>query len=332
MRHTSAKAALLAVAALGGTVALTTPASATAASPARAAWIKSCAIDDYSTEPCGHWRLMLRDGRTVIVAGAATTRVDRSGAKSGTEGLFAISADGRWIAYERAGDHRLVVRRSAGGAVTVLPKAALPRGGSTLSADLTLSPRGDKVLVDFTDEDAGEPARVVTVATGAITRINAKEVAQGFSADGDEVLTTRYRSDNTTELISHRLGDGGVFRRVPPQVVANAIGFALAADGKTVAAVVEGYPDTGAKPRVRVYDLETGALSAGVTLALGPAYTPYAARWTGDGRLTAVVSPGEEGKSVVARVLTTDVETGAVTYQDRFILNKQRYTYTVAGG
>lgn len=84
----------------------------------------------------------MRDGRRIDVPDAALDAVDSRGRKSaGNEAPFAISGDGRTIAYQRGRDGRLVVRAAAGGRVTVLPGAVQAGSTGTEETRLRLSPR-----------------------------------------------------------------------------------------------------------------------------------------------------------------------------------------------
>ncbi|GAA3199539.1 hypothetical protein [Nonomuraea roseoviolacea] len=346
MRRISASAALLAAAIIGGTALAPLPAQAahgsgathvshasrtvTGSPAARAAWIPSCAGKNGDTRACGHWRLLMADGRTVTVRDAAVHRTDAKGRPVGDEGRFAISGDGRVLAYERARDHRVVVRAAAGGPVTRLPRSLVPKGIGTGDLTLTLSPAGDRLLVSYDDDPARRPTKVVTIATGKVTELPAAEDPDGFSADGDEVLAHRLSGDNTTALVAHRLG-GGSTRRTPPQVVANATTLALAADGRTVAVLIDGDADLKRPPRLRIYDLDSGELHDTVKLALKPSASPYLARWTADGRLVLTTTTDDPGRPAVVRVLTADPDTGEVRQNDRYTLGKDRYAFYVAG-
>ncbi|MEV1177512.1 hypothetical protein [Nonomuraea sp. NPDC049784] len=326
MRHPSAIAALLASAVIGGLGLTPGTAHAQAGPPAaRAAWITSChdKKDDIDY-PCGHWKLIMRDGRQVVVRDAAGTK---SGAKDDTA-PFAISADGRVMAYQRARDHRLVVRRVAGGPAKLLPKSAVVKGAGSLF--VTLSPTGDKVMIDYGDEPMRWPIKVITVATGKTTTLPLGDSALGFSGDGDEVLTSRNLSDNTTRLAAYRLG-GGSIKRTPPQVVWGAYANALAPDGRTLAAFISGDTDKNKPPRVRTYNLETGELSAGADLPLEPDAETEAAWWSPDGRLHMTVRRGDDGKAAVVRVLTVDPESGKATQTDKYTISKTRYESVEAG-
>ncbi|MEQ4722823.1 hypothetical protein [Nonomuraea sp. B19D2] len=326
MRHPSAIAALLASAVIGGLGLTPGTAQAEAGTPAaRAAWIKSChdKKDDID-HPCGQWKLIMRDGRQVVVRDAAGTEID---AKDETA-AFAISADGRVLAYQRARDHRLVVQPVAGGPAKLLPKSAVPTGAGEIS--VMLSPEGDKVMIDYGDEPLRRPVKVITVATGQTTTLPLGDSMLGFSGDGDEVLTSRALSDNTTRLTAYRLG-GGSIKRTPPQVVNGAEALALAPDGRTLAAFIAGNPDKKKPPRVRTYNLASGELSAGADLPLEPDAVTVAAWWSPDGRLHATVMRGDDGKTAVVRVLTVDPQSGDATQTDRYTISKTRYEHVEAG-
>ncbi|MCA2228345.1 hypothetical protein [Nonomuraea aurantiaca] len=332
MRHTSATTALLAAAVIGGLGISPTAAHAQTGPPGvQAAWIKSCTDKKTdSTRPCGPWRLITRDGGKITVKDAAANGVDGKGKKAEELGVFAISADGRVIAYERARDHRIVVRQATGGPVKVLAASLVPKRLGTSPLTLSLSPKGDRLLVDSFEDAQRVPGKLVTIATGKIVQLPAEDTARSFSADGDEVLGRRDEGDNTTTLVAYR-ADGTSVKRTPPQVVVNAAVTALAADGKTLAVIAGGNEDTKKPPRLRIYDLETGDLSSGVDLVLKPGQTPYLTQWTADGRLTALVQSGDDGSTAVVREFTVDKETGAVTRADTYTISKTRYTFIAAG-
>ncbi|GAA2392573.1 hypothetical protein [Nonomuraea africana] len=293
---------------------------------ARVAWVGSCEDADGISVPCGKWRVRLRAGGTVTVADAAATAVDARGRKADSVGKFAISGDGQWILYERAKDHRLVVRKVAGGRGTVLP-ASLSRKG-TEPMRVWLSPAGDRVLVEY--DEGREPGKIVTVATGKIVKLPAADDLEGLSGDGDEALAMRYNNDNTTTLVAHGM-DGHSVAKVPPQVVVNAATRALSADGHTVAVLISGNTETRQPPKLRLYDLATDRLSASMTLPLKPDASVYLAHWSGDGRLTVKAQTGGDEKPTVVRVLTVDTTTGAAKPVDTFTVTARNYTWLTAG-
>lgn len=329
MRHTSAAAGLLATAVLGGLGIAPSAAAQAAPAAVRAAWVATCTEKKSDTTyPCGHWRLLRRDGGTITLRDASPYKVDGKGEKIYDAGSLSISADGRSVLYERTKDHRLVVRKALGGPATVLPKSLTPHG--TENTTVYLSPAGDRVLVDYSDDSHPRASVLYTVATGKSVKLPDGDTPLGFSADGDEFLTSRSMGDNTSALVVSK-ASGGSIKRIPPQVVANAGTMALAADGKTVAVFVSGNEDRHRAPRLRLYDVATGELTAGSDLALAPGSTPSHADWRSDGKLTAVVSTGEDGKAAVVRVLTVDPESGAFTQADKYSVSKHRYTFYTAG-
>ncbi|MFI9595308.1 hypothetical protein [Nonomuraea sp. NPDC052265] len=317
MRHSSAAVALLASAVIGGPALPAAAASARTGPPqARAAWVTACELPVEGTSPCGPWHLLLRDGRKVTVGDSAVRAKDRA------TSLFALSGDGRTIAYQRARDHRLVLRAAAGGPVRELPRSFRP--GAQDDA-LHLSPAGDRVLVGGRGR-----VKVLTLATGRITGLTVKGDPAGFSGDGDEVLTTRDLSDGTKWLYSYGL-DGGTLRSPAPQFVANAVAVTLSSDGHTVAAFSSGDAGRGGPPRMRTYDLETARLSDGVNLPLTGETPPDHARWTPDGTLVAYSYDSGTTKSTVVRVLTVDPASGQARRTDTYKVGPDSHTIVFPG-
>ncbi|MEV3983513.1 hypothetical protein [Nonomuraea sp. NPDC049758] len=315
MRLSSAAAALLAPAVAGGLGLPAAAASAHTGPPqARAAWVTACELPDEGTSPCGPWHLLLRDGRKVTVGDSAAR------AKARATSLFALSGDGRTIVYQRARDHRLVVRAAAGGPVRELPRSLRPGADDALY----LSTAGDRLLVGRQGH-----AEVLTLATGRITGLTVKGEPAGFSGDGDEVLTTRDLSDGTRWLYSYGL-DGHALRSQAPQFVANAVTLALSPDGHTVAAFSSG-GSRGGPPRMRTYDLETARLADGVNLPLAGDASPDHARWTPDGRLAAYSYDSSTTKSTVVRVLTVDPASGQARRTDTYKVGPDPHTIVFPG-
>ncbi|MEU5867533.1 hypothetical protein ABZ815_40625 [Nonomuraea sp. NPDC047529] len=316
MRQSSAAVALLAPAVVGG-LGLPAAASAHTGPPqARAAWVTTCELPVEGTSPCGPWHLLLRDGRKVTVSDSAAR------AKGRATSLFALSGDGRTIVYQRARDHRLVVRAAAGGPVRELPSSFRPGGED---GALFLSPAGDRVLAGGKGH-----VKVLTLATGRITRLTVKGDPAGFSGDGDEVLATRDLSDGTKWLYSHGL-DGRTLRSAAPQFVANAVALALSSDGHTVAAFSSGDPGRGTPPRTRTYDLETARLSDGVNLPLTSDTPPDHARWAPDGTLVVYSYDSGTTKSTVVRVLTVDPASGQARRTDTYKVGPDSHTIVFPG-
>lgn len=327
--RTSSAAALLTAMVLG--TAVPAPAPAHAQPPARAslAWVGSCFDSDRGHTPCNGWKLIAPGGRAITAKGIAVTGVDRRGRSSDEPAPLAISADGRSIAYQRTGDHRLVVWRLPTGRRTVLPKSLLPKGGATDGIRLLLSPAGDKVVVDHHTDDGRVPTKIYTLGTGRTTELRGGDAPIGFTPDGKQLLARRVTADNTVALVVHR-PDGTILRRTPPQVVANSLVTAPAADGRTVAVVVAARPERDERPRVHLYDLRTGELADGVDLRLGRHENPFTARWEGRTLRLAVSGHDKRGVTVI-REYTADPRTGAVKQVGRYPTGKDPYEYRMAG-
>ncbi|MFI6495843.1 TolB family protein [Nonomuraea typhae] len=330
MRHSSAAAAVVVAAVVAAPLGASPAAADTRAASreARAAWAPYCEDRSGNGYPCGQWRLIMRDSRTVIVRDALTRAADGDGAPLYGEAPFAVSADGRWIAYVRASDHRMVVRRAAGGPVTELPASLTPKSRGTGDMTLRLSPRGDRLVIDHTT--GRRPGTIVTVKTGATVNIPAGEVPQTFSADGDELLTARNLSDNTMVLTVRRLDGGAPVKRRPPQAVAAASVFALAADGRNLAALTPGDYDGAGPPRMREYDLVGDELGPSIKVAVKRGYHPAVAHYR-DGDRLAVLAYEDESPAGHAQLIDLETATGAVTQRDHYPVKKNRYTVRLAG-
>ncbi|SNS82894.1 hypothetical protein SAMN05216276_101757 [Streptosporangium subroseum] len=341
MRHPSATAALLATAVIGAAALLPAPVATaqarTGPASVRAAYLPSCPdkkIPDISG-PCGHWRLLLRDGRYLTVGDAATSVTDDNGREIDYLSKFDVSADGRVVAYWRARDHRLVVRR-VGGPATVLPAGLRPKGFGTLSLQIELSPTGDKLLIDYADRPNRLPTKVVTVATGKVTELPAAADALEFSGDGDEVLATRWETDRITTLYAYPLDGSAPVGGTLPRVVADAYTEALAPDGKTLAWVTRGDPEEKLPSRVRLYDLDSGDSSPAVDLPLRGNEVPNLLRYAPDGTLQVLTVSGKEGTPLVVRELDIDplgdgLLSGDVRQSDRYSITDHRHEYYAGG-
>ncbi|MFI6902437.1 hypothetical protein ACIBKY_14350 [Nonomuraea sp. NPDC050394] len=328
MRHSSAAVTVVAAVLAAGWAAAPAAAHTGAAPEARAAWITSCTDKQDVSYPCGQWRLIMRDGRTVTVPGAAAAATDGKGVPQYQEAPFAVSGDGRWIGYLRASDHRLVVRRATGGRVTALPKSLTPRASGSMDLTLRLSPHGDRIAIDHTDGD--KPGKIVTVRTGATVNLPADDVPQAFSSDGDELLATRNLTDNTTALVVHHTDGRSPLRRTPPQVVGAAGVYALAADGRNVAALIPGDYDGVKPPRLREYDMTSGEMGPSLKLAAPKGHVPAVASYDRDGGLGVLFYQGESGTGH-AWSAGVDTSAGTLTKRDRYTISAARYAARLAG-
>ncbi|SEL71677.1 hypothetical protein [Nonomuraea pusilla] len=288
----------------------------------REAYLPNCGADYFMPCKGAPWHLLLRDGRWVPFRDAAryATRADGSRADEveDSPAPFAVSADGRAVAYVRARDGRVVVRKAPGGKPRVL--AAYGKGVGTRNVALTLSADGARLLVVFEGGTGKRPSLVVDVATGErAAEVPAGNVPLGFSADGDEVLATRAERDNTVKVVAHALDGSSVSATPPQQVVARGTALALAADGHTVLALsltAEGLP-SGLRP----YDLEAGAWT-GPARRVRPKRLWPSLRWGPGGRLELVAteSVAEEGRSSTW-IYALDPATGSARRIDEYTIH-----------
>ncbi|MEQ4723562.1 hypothetical protein [Nonomuraea sp. B19D2] len=287
----------------------------------RTAHLPNCGGDYFMPCKGAPWHLYLRDGRWVKFPDAAryATEADGSRADEVEDGPapFQVSGDGSTIAYVRARDGRVVVKRWPGGKATVLP--AYGKGVGTKYIELQLSPDGSRLLVAYPEAAKKRPGLVVDAADGTtLATIPAGDVPMGFSADGDEVLATRQKSDNTVELIAHSLG-GEPVADTPPQVVVSIhASLALAADGHTVLVLL---PTTDKRPeQVRAYDLQArGWAGKAKAIKLKPATQGLG--WGPRGRLELYRGDGsdEEGRWTTW-VYALDAATGAIKQLDKYTI------------
>ncbi|MEV5408663.1 hypothetical protein AB0K60_07475 [Thermopolyspora sp. NPDC052614] len=308
---------------------LATPVSAagrSAADTIRYAAVQTCKLKGGSRGPCGGWRLAMRGGGTVRLPDARTTPRDARGkVRKEQAAPIAVSGDGTTVAYFRKSDDRLVVRRLGGEAV-VVPNAPakgvgmddlalyLSRTGDRLAVEVAGGPRKRPTLVyDLSEPDAGP---------GEIPRTLA---FQGF---GDEsALAAELSGDDITRLVTFPADDEPKVAVRPPRVVADNAPYGLAPDGTTVAF----FSGSGGTAALRLYDLETGAITRGIPVRLDGADLPEVVTWTGENQVTAHVSRIAEGGRTDMRVLQIDTETGGVSTRDSYTIRADAFTYAARG-
>ncbi len=327
-RALSRTAVLAAIAALALSTLATPARAAGRAAPdtIRYAAVKTCKLKGGSRGPCGAWRLSMRGGGTVKLPDARTTPRDAKGkVRKEQAAPIAISGDGGTVAYFRRSDDRLVVRRLGGEAV-VVPNAAV-KGVGMHDIALYLSREGDRLAV----EAGGEPRKRPTVVydlseddadPGEIPRTLA---FQGFA--DESALAAELSGDDITRLVTFPAdGEPGAAVR-PPRVVADNSPYGLAPDGRTVAF----FSGSGATAALRLYDLETGAITRGAPVRLDGADLPEVVTWTGENQVTAHVSRIAEGGRMAMRVLRIDIGTGGVSTLDSYTIRADAFTYATRG-
>ncbi|MEV4108539.1 hypothetical protein [Nonomuraea sp. NPDC049695] len=287
----------------------------------RAAYLPNCGGDYFIPCKGAPWYLYLRDGRWVKFPDAARYATEADGSRADeiddAPAPFEVSGDGGTIAYVRARDGRVVVQRWPGGKAAVLP--AYGKGVGTKYVQLHLSPDGRRLLVAYPEAARKRPGLVVDAADGTtLTTIPAGDVPLGFSADGDEVLATREKSDNTVEVLAHPL-DGEPVVDTPPQVVvSNYVSLALGADGHTVLVLSE---PTGKRPeQIRAYDLQARGW-AGKAKAIKPKQGGSSLAWGPGGRLELHRDEGSADDGRWATwVYALDAATGATRQLDKYTI------------
>jgi hypothetical protein len=289
----------------------------------RYASIKGCRGKDGQSEPCGGWRLVMHSGKQTTLPDAQTVALDAKGRSTRYQPApVAVSGNGRRVAYfTKTG--RLAVRTLEGG-VTLLAKDALPRVGQN-EVTLVLSDDGARLAAVFGREKP--PAtRVFDTDTGdRLGTVPGDMSIMGFSWDGDEVLARVDAEESVTDLAVYSDTGEQLLRVTPPQVVASNGPQALAADGRTVANVVQ-----GDKPELVTYDMESDEVTGRKKVKL-PAGDVDMVDWTGDTQVTVhlVRYVSDAPRMTIVQI---DTETGAVKVRDRYTVLKDTFVFAACGG
>ncbi|MGP3965941.1 hypothetical protein ACTWPT_59370 [Nonomuraea sp. 3N208] len=289
----------------------------------RYASIKSCAGKEEQPKPCGGWRLVMHSGEQMTLRDAQGVALDAKGKSTRyLPAAIAVSGNGQRVAYfTKTG--RLAVR-TLGGGVKLLPKDALPRIGQA-EVTLVLSDDGGRLAAVFSGEKP-RATRVFDTATGArLGTVPPDLNLQGFSADGDEVLATVEADESITDLLVYSDAGEQLHRATPPQVVAANGPQALAADGRTVANLVQ-----GDKPELVLYDLESDQVTDRKKIKL-PAGDLDMIDWTGDTQVTLHLVRSLTN-STKATIVQIDTRTGAVKIRDRYTVLKDTFVFAACGG
>ena len=258
------------------------------------------------------WYLFMRDGRWTEFpdAGRYATEADGSRADEVEDdpAPFALSGDGRTIAYVRARDSRVVVKRWPQGKAHVLP--AWGDGVGTKYMDLMLSADGRRLLVDFSSAARKRPGLAVDVASGATVRtFPAGDDLLGFSADGNEVLATEPKTTKSDTVLAYKLKGSSVRATLSERYTFETP--ALAADGHTVITLRD-------DDQVRPFDLKARAW-AGSGRSLKPRQGGAELVWGPSGRLElrSALEVPEEGRNTYWRY-SLNAKTGATKLLDTY--------------
>jgi hypothetical protein len=293
----------------------------------RYASVKKCTDEKKGVDvPCGTWRLTLRSGRTVRLPGARVSPRDAKGkVRENQVAPIAVSGDGTTVAYFRKSDDRLVVRR-LGGEPLVL-RYAPPKGVGMDLIVVYLSPDGGRLAVQVDDEPGRRPTLVFDLSdlSDGPGELPGSLAFHGFSGDGESLLTARLDGDRVTRLITVP-AEGEGHSVAPPGAVADNPPYALAADGRAVA-----FLSGSGRPRLRRYDMESGATASGPSVRLRDEENVEAVTWTGDTQVTAHVSRPVEGDRTAVRVLEIDIGSGRAAVRDSYTIGGNVYGYAVRG-
>jgi hypothetical protein len=228
------------------------------------------------------------------------------------------------VAYFRQSDGRLAVEE-IGGAVRRLPASLIPKGVGMLDVALYLSQDGSRLAVWFGGSPA-RPARIYDTASGALlAEISKEETFEGFSGDAGEVLFSRQTDENVSQLGVYDTAGNELLRVDPPQIVSRNSPRGLAADGRTVAVLVD-----GKKPAITLHDLESGQTTGSVPVRIGGRSEVEAVDWTGVNQVT-VHTVEVTAKERRVRILEVDVATGVTKVRDHYTI-RDAYGFAACGG
>ncbi|WP_283135403.1 hypothetical protein [Rhizohabitans arisaemae] len=276
---------------------------------------------------CGPWRLSLRNGKRITLADAQVHPRDKRG-KPILERMaaMAISGQGRQVAYIRAADHRIVVR-DLGGDVHVMPRKSLPTRGDDVTLRLSLD--GTYLAIDNQIFDVNRGVKLAELPWEA--------TIEGFSGDGNEVLTVKPLKDERLELTSYSLR-GELLARATLKsddepTAYSYVPYALGTDGHTVAHLTT---NTGGGS-VEIIDLITGEIVRNVKVKMGIFYSGrlqlvFIADWITADELTVYLE--EEGPTTPSpiRVLEINLTTGKITTRERYKFRDNVFGYEACGG
>ncbi|MEV4108114.1 hypothetical protein [Nonomuraea sp. NPDC049695] len=273
--------------------------------PAAYAYLCQSVATEGPQEECANWRIVTREGRTWELTDAdGGNPVD-------------LSADGRLIAYERASDHRIVVRDLVNGTV----RPILENVPAQAMADLTVSPtllgNGRWLDVEFEaddgedDENAMPAAFIAQVADGrTIWRLPRDATLLRLDIAGKRLMVEDEKSFSVTDP------SGTTKTPLPRRLrVAQASGV-LTPDGKGQAAQVvsRNFPAGGAdiRPaRLVTIDTASGKVLHDVHLSLplrDRAGSCHSSRWLSTSEVLLRCGTGEPHHEILFRV---DTRTGA---------------------
>ncbi|MGW6496182.1 hypothetical protein [Nonomuraea angiospora] len=265
------------------------------------AYLCDNAKDEGPHDQCAHWFVVTSGGRTWQL----TDAVER--------GYVDLTADGRYLAYQRAGDGRLVVRDLVGGTVRAVQEAAPGVDGDRLAYRPMLLGKGRWLYVDYVagwDGVDEPPSVVVDVATGrTVWRLPRDSWLDRLDDDGSRLMV------EDDESFSVMDASGTTTSPLPARLRAVEATGALTPDGAGQAAQVvsRNFPAGGAdlRPaRLVTIDTRTGKALHDVRLSLplkDRASICDVSRWAGSREVLLRCGTGELFHEIDFRV---DTRTG----------------------
>ncbi|MGW0203808.1 hypothetical protein [Nonomuraea sp. NPDC003201] len=268
------------------------------------AYLCDNAEDGGPHDECAHWSVVTSGGRTWQL----TDAVER--------GYVDLTADGRYLAYQRAGDGRLVVRDLVGGTVRAVQEAAPGVDGDRLAYRPALLSKGRWLYVDYVagwDGVDEPPSFVVDVATGrTVWRLPGGSWLDRLDDDGSRLMVEDDKSFSVMDA------SGTTTRPLPARLRAVEATGTLTPDGTGQAAQVvsRNFPAGGADIRpARLVTIDTGTGKAlhDVRLSLplkDRASRCDVSRWAGSREVLLKCGTAELFHEIIFRV---DTRTGQHT-------------------
>ncbi|WP_431925222.1 hypothetical protein [Nonomuraea jabiensis] len=268
------------------------------------AYLCDNAKDEGPHDECAHWFVVTSGGRTWQL----TDAVER--------GHVDLTGDGRYLAYQRAGDGRLVVRDLVEGTVRAVQEATPGVDGDRLAYRPTLLGKGRWLYVDHAAgwDGVDEPSSFVAdVATGrTVWRLSRGSWLDELDDDGSRLMVEDDKSFSVMDA------SGTTTRPLPARLRAVEATGSLTPDGAGQAAQVvsKNFPAGGADLRpARLVTIDTGTGKAlhDVRLALplkDRASMCDVSRWASSREVLLRCGTGELFHEIVFRV---DTRTGHPT-------------------
>lgn len=257
--------------------------------------------------PCDTWRLVTADGQIFSVPEALGWDKGKDPDALGEPGSFAISPDGTRVAYQRAGDDRVVVRDLASGESWAIPYRA-PRGSVGSPFTLRFVRDGSRLAIVRTDVET--PA----VMLAQVEAGTARRMPKGWEpldADPDTGRITLFRPGAQGGTF-RTVGDGrNITAKIPAKVGKYHIWGAFAArDGRAANLVPKEPPACGPDMTpvwLAVFSTRTGKMTTVKPRLPADVHRADVIDWLGPEEIVAAAGRERPGK-------TPDTPVGSYVY------------------